>query len=399
MLSPHTFLLGMLFKVQAFKSPSIVSPEKLYSLNVLDGMNEQQLPLRDELRDDFVFCQVEDSACGVRFALQSQLSSGSVRYRMKKGGQITGFEQVTKPYVLRDGAAQALNASSDVSEAQQNLILQHGNIDTFLKHYLDRNLNVDVQNIYRGLAPQRDLMRFACSMSRSIDPRRPWKLTTEQSASINGFPCIVKLFCRLAKLSELRGDPKGEEKYQKAIRRLRSEKQRQRRLLLVDLVDCFKKEQPVIDSEQQLSGKVVNEDTREALERSDQMTPEHLCLIDAILTLPETSIENEYQRRIAAINAITAYCSVEEGSASPCAQHGRPLKPLILKAQVPDALSQAILSIKTEKRPEKRPTICFICVGNPSLTMRERVVSYATPGSLSRHFLRKHVSKLKEGAR
>jgi hypothetical protein len=28
-LSPHTFLLGMLFKVQAFKSTSIVSPEKL----------------------------------------------------------------------------------------------------------------------------------------------------------------------------------------------------------------------------------------------------------------------------------------------------------------------------------------------------------------------------------
>jgi hypothetical protein len=39
-LSPHTFLLGVLFKVQAFKSPSIVSPEKLYSLNVLNGMNE-----------------------------------------------------------------------------------------------------------------------------------------------------------------------------------------------------------------------------------------------------------------------------------------------------------------------------------------------------------------------
>jgi len=44
----------------------------------------------------------------------------------------------------------------------------------------------------------------------------------------------------------------------------------------------------VIDSERQLSGKVVNDDTRGALERSDQITLEQLCLIDAILTLPET---------------------------------------------------------------------------------------------------------------
>ncbi|KAH6668376.1 hypothetical protein B0J14DRAFT_675079, partial [Halenospora varia] len=188
-LSPHTFLLGMLFKVQAFKSPSIISPEKLYSLNVLDGMNEQQLPLKDELSDDFIFCQVVDTACetacGVALARQLQLSSDSVRYRMKIGGQLTGFAQVTKPYVLRDGAAKALNESPDVSDSMQNLILQHSSIETSLKHYLDRNINVDVQNIYRGQAPQRDLMRFACSMRRSIDPRRPRKLTTEQSASVN----------------------------------------------------------------------------------------------------------------------------------------------------------------------------------------------------------------------
>lgn len=56
-LSPHTFLIGTFFRIQAFKSPRIVSPEKLYSLNVLDGMNEQQLLLKDELSNDCVFCE------------------------------------------------------------------------------------------------------------------------------------------------------------------------------------------------------------------------------------------------------------------------------------------------------------------------------------------------------
>ena len=110
-LSPHAFLLGMLFKKRAFKSPSIDCPEKLYSLDVLDGLNEQELPLKDEIGDHFVFCQATRGAQGVRIAHELQLSSDSVRYRMKKGGQITGFAQVVKPYVLRDGAAKGLNES------------------------------------------------------------------------------------------------------------------------------------------------------------------------------------------------------------------------------------------------------------------------------------------------
>jgi hypothetical protein len=100
----------MLFKAQAFKSPSIDSPEKLYSLDVLDGLNEQALPLKEELDEDFVFCQAVREAHGVRIARELKLLSDSVRYRMKKGGQITGFAQVTKLYV-RDGAAKALNES------------------------------------------------------------------------------------------------------------------------------------------------------------------------------------------------------------------------------------------------------------------------------------------------
>ena len=103
----------MLFKVQAFKSPSVYSPEKLYSLNVLQGMNEQELPFKDEMLDNFVFCQAVREAEGVRIAHNLQLSSASIRYRMKIGGQITGFKQVTKPYVLRDGAAKALNESRE----------------------------------------------------------------------------------------------------------------------------------------------------------------------------------------------------------------------------------------------------------------------------------------------
>jgi hypothetical protein len=116
---------------------------------------------------------------------------------------------------------------------------------------------------------EKELMRFTYSMSQSIDPRCPWKLTTKQSASVNDLPCIVKLARRAKKLSGAPEASEKEEKYYQACRRLENEKRQQRRLLLVEIVDRFKKEQPVIDSERQLSGKVVDEDTRGALERLD----------------------------------------------------------------------------------------------------------------------------------
>ena len=51
----------------------------------------------------------------------------------------------------------------------------------------------------------------------------------------------------------------------------------------------------------------------DALERTGYMTPQHMMLIDTILTMPGTTVEKEYQRRIAAINAVIAFCDAERG--------------------------------------------------------------------------------------
>ena len=91
MLSPHVFLLGMLFKARAFKSPSIDCPERLYSLKVLKGLNEQLLPLQDNMNNEFIFYKAIREAQGVRIARKLQVSSGSIRYQMKVRGKITGF--------------------------------------------------------------------------------------------------------------------------------------------------------------------------------------------------------------------------------------------------------------------------------------------------------------------
>merc|ERR1711977_482813 len=72
--------------------------------------------------------------------------------------------------------------------------------------------------------------------------------------------------------------------------------------------------------------------------------------------------EQELQRRITAINAVTLYCGVEEGAPSRHVQRGPP--GTVVRSPVQAAEPDA---------------------------------TYSNPGSLSRHFRRYHVSKLQVG--
>ena len=177
--------------------------------------------------------------------------------------------------------------------------------------------------MYRRLDIQKDLMQFACSISRSIDPRRLRKLTPEQTASVNDLLYILKLHKRVNDLSNAPVGSRKDDRLQNATKRLYNEKQRKRRELLKDVKERYKSEQPVKDSERQLSGIVVDEDTRDALVQAD-MSPEQLGWINAILTLPGKSPEQELQQRITAINVVTLYCGVEKGALSRHVRRGPP---------------------------------------------------------------------------
>ena len=109
---------------------------------------------------------------------------------------------------------------------------------------------------------------------------------------------------------------RAEEQYNLAVRDLRNEKGRQRNRLIRENLERYKNEQPVIDSERQLSGKIVDEEVKVALESTGYMTPQYITLIDTVLTMPGTTVEKEYKRRIAAINAVIAVYDVEEGAPS-----------------------------------------------------------------------------------
>jgi hypothetical protein len=82
-----------------------------------------------------------------------------------------------------------------------------------------------------------------------------------------------------------------------------------------------------------------------------------------------------------------------KGELSPCHVRGRLLgraspplakeadPQLVAAAAEKQALSAAMLSVFQRKRP----TVCFMCLGEPGLPFNKRVYSFATPGDLTKH--------------
>ncbi|KAF1965428.1 hypothetical protein BU23DRAFT_627539, partial [Bimuria novae-zelandiae CBS 107.79] len=131
---------------------------------------------------------------------------------IKALGEITGFIEVTRPYSLRYVGGKAFNNNGNISETVQNLIMGHANIRTFLKHYLSRRVTVDTQAVVRGILPQDALIQAACTMSRSINARRPRRLTQEQSTLVKNNPIIYSL---LVQREQLKGCLKNRTKHLK----------------------------------------------------------------------------------------------------------------------------------------------------------------------------------------
>ncbi|TVY31730.1 hypothetical protein LSUB1_G007778 [Lachnellula subtilissima] len=118
----------------------------------------------------------------------------------------------------------------------------------------------------------------------------------------------------------------------------------------------------------QLSSHKFTKDVKSILQMMEDMPPLQRRLVKTILTLPGTTLEEEFSRCNASINAIVAYCKFKEAKK--------------------EALKAAILLVFIEKRP----LICFVCLGRQGLEFTKRMYKFASPGDLTKHFKRKHLS-------
>lgn len=68
LLSPHVFLLGIIFRYRAFRASSLTSPEQLANLDIYPGERELPLPLQDDLENAYVFRRAVKTLVGFDIA-------------------------------------------------------------------------------------------------------------------------------------------------------------------------------------------------------------------------------------------------------------------------------------------------------------------------------------------
>jgi len=112
-LSPHVFLLGLLFADQAFRAPNLTSAEQLTKLYIEPGRNELPLPLHPDLDNIPVFRRSIKAFHGYEVSPDQPLQYSTLLPWIKDLGTITGFRQVARPYSLRYGAGKAFDENGE----------------------------------------------------------------------------------------------------------------------------------------------------------------------------------------------------------------------------------------------------------------------------------------------
>lgn len=310
--------------------------------------------------------------------------------------------------------------------------MQHADTRTFLKYYLSRMVDVDLPGILREqdpqqrelVAPQKDMMRAACCLSRTIDPNRPIELTTAQSSSVNELPAIQEVICKRNKLSRRLGKPLSRHKgtpdyklHQKLNSQLSDMRRKARKELLEKIQKAYEQEQPMREIQLQLEIAALNLPEEERQERlqsarskfstnvhredeSDDLPLPLKRFVDAVFTLPKPTLEEELLRRTEAIDAGAELCRFEEGETTRIAhaKRQRTMKAVEGADGVPSAplstpesqLQEAIRAVLHDKRPK----YCFICVGNPNLDIERRTQRFYEHGDVTKHIRRKHLKNI-----
>lgn len=100
-LSPHVFLLSILFRHRAFYSDMLNdNPHYLSELKI--DPNDSELPLcfKEDILNHYVFRQCKKTASGFTMA-QEPITQGTMAGWVKRIGKLLGFERNTICYSLR----------------------------------------------------------------------------------------------------------------------------------------------------------------------------------------------------------------------------------------------------------------------------------------------------------
>lgn len=128
--------------------------------------------------------------------------------------------------------------------------------------------------------------------------------------------------------------------------------------------------------------------------------------MESLTTPVDATLKGQYERRDRAIDAVAAYCLVEEGPAvNPTRSAASTRRPV----GAPHGLAESPLHIAVRtvfiKKQNERPRICFLCVSKalslpPNDPQIDNLIrDFHAPSDLTKHFKRKYLAYIREGDR
>ena len=233
-------------------------------------------------------------------------------------------------------------------------------------------------------------------MNRTIDFRWPRKLTAADKIKVERYPEVKFLYrkCRSLKkffkdrkksITSSKGTPIYDE-YQKVCLAYHNTKRRCEEAILREIKARYKKEQPVIDIQRQLENLSTVESKE--MKAENYIFVERVRAIDALFTFTTSSLKAECQRRVAAIDALTTLCQLQEDKGFRRRKAASNTK--LGEESTPTSMSESSL-FSDFITIECQPTQCIFCLGTESLPAEKRLWYFSSRADLKRHFIRKHL--------
>ncbi|KAL9580256.1 MAG: hypothetical protein Q9203_006373, partial [Teloschistes exilis] len=202
------------------------------------------------------------------------LADTTLRPQMTNLGSITGMELPTGPYTFRHGNGQALDKSSEKTMIVGRLLCSpvyrraaehHLATSQFLR--FPEELRLEIYARHSGRLSRPEITDRPDASGQWDEPHHRSSTAEETQSCVTGGG----------------RSPPG------ALRNLRW---RQEKALLTEIKERYKKEQPVIDIQQQLKGLPVAE--QEALRAAEYVFAERVQAIDALFIFARSSMEEEF---------------------------------------------------------------------------------------------------------
>jgi hypothetical protein len=109
--SPHVFLFGILFYLDAFEASSIRSMEDLRRLFVEEGCQQMELYLKPKMEEHFLFCMTREVHGTPTIQWTEPMNPSTMSSRLKSLGEIHGWLHTFFAHRMRYGGGKTLNES------------------------------------------------------------------------------------------------------------------------------------------------------------------------------------------------------------------------------------------------------------------------------------------------